>query len=244
MSWVDQGGRRYYYKSSWVAGKVVSTYLGDGEAAWAESRRVEAARAAREDRRSATRRVRRLVRSLDELPLSAGWIKCRGEIRPRGRTTVRNLAGREDSFAEALERESARRRFARAEDLDSLIERYRVDVAGVHINELVARITSDPDRREATRLAILREAATLAGEGASELIVQVALAVVVLDCEYHFASIAHLRALESPRLAGHYLKWRETIDKRLNQKLKTLGIVRHLDATELRSRLSSLRLVS
>jgi hypothetical protein len=235
----------------WVDGRPVNAYRGNGAHATAIAAEREPELAARrEELRAcreadlAMRRSRRLVESLDELLLAGGYIRCRGEIRPKGRITMRGMAGRSGSLDEAMERERARRRFAQAPDVDRLIERYRVDIAHVHLRELVDRVVHDPDQREATRLHILREADTLAGSDATELITQVALAVVMLDCEYHFASIAHLKALEVPRLADHYLKWRETIDKRLNQKLKTLGIVRHLDATELRSRLSTLRLVS
>src|SRR5262249_23483564 len=71
-------------------------------------------------------------------------------------------SGRSIPTREAVEQEAARRLFARAEDVDALVDRYRVDVAEVHLADLVARISADPIRAEATRLGILRTAGHVA----------------------------------------------------------------------------------
>jgi hypothetical protein len=147
----------------------------------------------------------------------------------------------------AVERERARRAFLqlRAEDLDAEVRKFEVDVVAVHLRELVDRITADPYRREATRLAALKAAAELAGPNASAILRQIALAVVMFSLESDLASSRLLAAAETwaaPSLA--LVRWRASAEVRLNAKLKVLAHVRHLEASALQGSLNKLRLAA
>jgi hypothetical protein len=160
---------------------------------------------------------------------------------------MRNLSGRTDSMEAAFKRERARRAFLRvpAEALDAEVRKFEVDVAAVHLRELCDRITPDPMRREATRLAALGSAAELAGPDASPVLRQIAMAVVMFTLESHLASARLLAAAEkwaSPPEA--LIRWRASAELRLNAKLKTLAYVRHMETSSLQSSLARLRIAA
>jgi hypothetical protein len=191
------------------------------------------------------RRVLGLARALDRLLRAAGWVWCQGFWRERGRVTVRNVSGRTDPMEQAVARERARRAFERAPDLDDLIRKFEVDVAAVHLRELVDRITDDPMRREATKRAALRSAAELAGPDASPILRQIAMSVVMFTLESHLASARLLAAAgtwAAPSAA--LVRWRASAETRLNARIKTLAHVRHMETSSLQGSLARLRIAA
>jgi hypothetical protein len=160
---------------------------------------------------------------------------------------MRNLAGRAGSVEQAVQRERARRAFLQmpAEDLDAEIERWKVDVVDLHLRELVDRITPDARRREATKRAAIKAAAELAGPGASPVLRQIAMAVVMFSLESDLASARLLAAAgtwAAPPLA--LVQWRASAELRLNSKLRTLSYVRNMEESALQGSLNKLRLAA
>jgi hypothetical protein len=190
------------------------------------------------------RRANVLARSLDALLTAAGCIRVRSVWQPRGRITMRQICKSDLPTAEAMARESARRRFLRADDLDAEIARFRLDIVGTHIDALVERLTPDPMRQEATKLALVRAIDELAGEAPSPLVKMLAAGVVLLDAESHAASRSHLCAVGRGYPASDSLKWRDSADRRLHAKIRTLSHIRQLEESALRGSLNKLRLVA
>jgi hypothetical protein len=143
---------------------------------------------------------------------------------------------------EAVEKERARRFFARAEDIDREIEKYRIDVVEPHMQALLALLSPDAVRREATRLFLLKTAESLAGPDASEVLRQVALCVTLFDLESHVASGRLLTSAARGVPHAGLIRWRESAELRLNAKLKTLAYVRDIEQASLQSSLARLRI--
>jgi hypothetical protein len=190
------------------------------------------------------RRANVLARSLDALLKAAGCIRVRAVWQPQGRITMRTISRSDLPTAEAMARESARRRFLRCDDLDAEIARFRIDIVGTHIDALVERLTPNPLQQEATKLALVRAIDELAGEGASPLVRMLAAGVVLLDAESHAASRYHLRAVGRGCPAGDGLKWRDSADRRLHAKIRTLAHIRQLEESALHGSLKKLRLAA
>jgi hypothetical protein len=157
-----------------------------------------------------------------------------------------NISGRDIPTAEAVARESARRAFLKAPDVDALVERHRVDVIEAHMRSLTELIApGSATRQEATRLFLLKTAEQLAGEGATPILKMIALSIVLFDAESHMASSRVLASAKDhwvPNLS--LVRWRESAELRLNAKMKTLAFVRNMEESALSRSLSRLKLVA
>jgi hypothetical protein len=255
----------YYYHNIKINGRVHTFYLGRGPEAeafaagrarergrWSLARlrlreRIEAGRRRIEAER---RRIIRLGEVVERAMIAAGYYKHRGTWRRRGPITMGTVRNAENSsnIITVLQREAARRHF-RSLDGDELaaeIERYAVDVAALAQEELVAGITDDPMRQEATCRRLEQVAAELAGPAPSPLVRLLSQNVAVLSLERDLATLRSRRAepADMPFTAINKDLWklRGFIERRLNAAIRTLAHVRRVEASAIQKTVERLRI--
>jgi hypothetical protein len=237
-----------------INGKVHVVKYRDGP----EARRIAAEVAARRQRRldvaearaeirHAVARLRRLGLASHDLMIKCGYYKVGANWRRRGVIQM-NMLNKSIAVREVIKRESARRFFEQAADPDAEINRYLIDVAALHMDSLIARVTDDPVRGEATRRDIERAAAELAGPSPSALIVALARTAAMLKVEYDLASFRYMVAVDEGQdspvtVCTELRRWRDFAHKRFTSVAKAITLIKKVELSAIETTLARLRVV-
>jgi hypothetical protein len=155
---------------------------------------------------------------------------------------MRHISNHVGSVNDAVEQERARRALLRAEDVDAEVAKFKADTIDAHLQALVELATDNPGRRAATKLAAIKMADELAGPQATAVMKQVAMSIVLFSMESDLASewLLRMAAKYVPTVA--LLKWRASAELHMNAKIKTLALIRDMEASDLASKLRRLRI--
>jgi hypothetical protein len=186
--------------------------------------------------------------AFDSMMIVCGYHRHHRMWRRRGVVTMRGLEsvglGR---MNELFERERARRFFAKAEDIDAELAKYR-DTSDVALDELTRLITSNPYEQEAAVRKVAKAAKALAGGVTEPATVECARLVAILKLETAYADSLYFRMVREGQLGSRASRevgvWRDRSGRRLESMIRTLAYMKHCAFSDVEASVRRLKLAA